>query len=452
MTTAAVEARTSIADSVQQISLRELHLPDDNVRSSAGDVAELARSIEAVGIIEPIVVMPREKRPYGFLVVCGSRRVTAAAAAGLERVPAIVRQFTEEQRVEAMIVENLQREGLTPLEEANAFQRLVDIGHSQRIIATRVGCSQGHVSKRLALLELPAPAHKALDSGRITLEDAQELGKLRDHPKRQVEALKAMRRPGEAEWVVDRQLHAIASEEKIAKARADHETAGIPILEYVEGKYGARELPKGAKYVREYGYGPDTVQFKPARHKKCPGRAVVIDAMGGVHEVCTQPVLHKGDTETSTSRLSASEQKERDRRKALKEAAAARRAFVGGLLAKPPLKPAEALRLIVDALISEAWQDKRKEACFLLGLDVGAYEAQKESPYRDKWELALLDEASDPRRTAAVGLAVVFGVHENSLGSPNHLWGSHAGYFALLAEHGYAISAAERSELSRKSW
>ena len=87
-------------------------------------------------------------------------------------VPVIVRRLTDAERTEIMVIENLQREGLAPLEEALAYRRLIDLGYSQRKLAERVGSSQATVSKRLALLNLPEAARAALDSGRITLEDA----------------------------------------------------------------------------------------------------------------------------------------------------------------------------------------------------------------------------------------------------------------------------------------
>lgn len=154
----------------------------DNPRQALGDLAELAASMAGpAGVVQPLLLTPRGDR---FLTVVGHRRRAAAALAKLEAVPALVREMNEATRRTIMLVENLQREDLTPLEEARAYASLVDLGWSQRRIAHDVGRGQPHIHKRLSLLTLPPPVLKRIDSGGITVTDALELVKLVPYPER----------------------------------------------------------------------------------------------------------------------------------------------------------------------------------------------------------------------------------------------------------------------------
>lgn len=147
-----------------ELPLRSLIAAGDNPRRDLGDLSELAISIKSTGLLEPIVATPGEAGRY--VIVAGHRRHAAAELAAVDTVPVYVRVMDDQERVAAMLVENLQRSDLAPLEEAGAFKRLVDeFGMPQRQLAEKVGRSQGHISKRLGLLDLPAAAQKALDSG-----------------------------------------------------------------------------------------------------------------------------------------------------------------------------------------------------------------------------------------------------------------------------------------------
>lgn len=165
---------------VVMLPVDALHPADDNPRGEVGDVAQLAASIVAVGLLQPLLVTPRAEG--GWTVVAGHRRLAALHAADQAHAACVVRTLDDTQRQEAMLVENIQREDLTALEEARAYQRLIGLGSSQRRIAARVGCNQSHVSKRLALLTLTPAAAAALDAGSITVADAVALAKLRDDP------------------------------------------------------------------------------------------------------------------------------------------------------------------------------------------------------------------------------------------------------------------------------
>ena len=135
-------------------------------------LAELAASIRQHGLLQPLVVTRAER---GYSIVAGERRWRAARAAGLTSVPVIVKEASAESVLELALVENLQRADLTPLEEAAAYQLLVERGLTQEQVATRVGRSRVAVANRLRLLSLPAEARSLLVSGALTEGHARAL-------------------------------------------------------------------------------------------------------------------------------------------------------------------------------------------------------------------------------------------------------------------------------------
>lgn len=127
---------------------------------------ELSDSIKSHGIIQPIVVSRKDGR---FEIVAGERRYQAAKLAGLKTVPAIVREVTEQEKLELAIIENVQRHDLNPIEEARSFQKLSDeFDLTQEEVAAKLGKSRSAVANKLRLLALPVEIQKALMDGRIT--------------------------------------------------------------------------------------------------------------------------------------------------------------------------------------------------------------------------------------------------------------------------------------------
>jgi ParB family chromosome partitioning protein len=143
----------------------------DNPRRGRGKLADLAASIASVGVLQPLLVTAVDDDDR-YRIVCGERRWAAAVRAGLESVPCIVCVLTEIQRHEAMLIENLQRSNLSKMDEAQAYARLMDLGLSQRDIASRVGRSQAHISRRMRLLTLPVETRTLVDDGELPLEHA----------------------------------------------------------------------------------------------------------------------------------------------------------------------------------------------------------------------------------------------------------------------------------------
>jgi ParB family chromosome partitioning protein len=137
-------------------------------------LASLAESIRQHGVIQPILVT---ETIDGYMLVAGERRVRAARIAGLERVPAIVRQLADRQQLELALVENLQREDLDPMEAARAYRQLMDeFSFTQEDLATRVGRARSTVANTLRLLELHPAVQDAIAASLITEGHARALG------------------------------------------------------------------------------------------------------------------------------------------------------------------------------------------------------------------------------------------------------------------------------------
>ena len=163
---AAAAAATGAAVSVVPMTALQPgpHQPRRNFAESA--LQELARSIEQKGVLQPILVEQLE--PGSFRIVAGERRFRAAQMAGLKEVPVLVRRFTEVEKTEIALIENLQREDLSPIEEASGYKTLLEKGDlTQEEVARRVGKSRPTVANALRLLKLPKTMIEALDQGRM---------------------------------------------------------------------------------------------------------------------------------------------------------------------------------------------------------------------------------------------------------------------------------------------
>jgi ParB family chromosome partitioning protein len=137
-------------------------------------LVSLSASIRAVGVLQPILV--RQTGDESFELIAGERRWRAAKRAGLQTIPAIVRPVEDGDSLEQALVENLHREDLSPLEEAAAYQRLMEeFSMTQDQVATRVGRSRSSVANTLRLLQLPASIQRLLRDGRLTAGHARAL-------------------------------------------------------------------------------------------------------------------------------------------------------------------------------------------------------------------------------------------------------------------------------------
>jgi ParB family chromosome partitioning protein len=142
----------------------------------AAELATLTASIREHGVLQPILVT---EAVDGYQLVAGERRLRAAIAAGLERIPAIVRQLDDRSRLEIALIENLQREDLDPIEAAQGFRRLIDeFGFTHEQLAARVGRARSTVANTLRLLDLSPAVQAAVVDRRLTEGHARALGGL----------------------------------------------------------------------------------------------------------------------------------------------------------------------------------------------------------------------------------------------------------------------------------
>ena len=135
-------------------------------------IAELASSVAQKGILQPLLVRPLEK---GYEIVAGERRFRAAQQVGLKTVPAIIRDLTDRETLEIAIIENVQRENLNSVEEAQAFKQLMDFGMNQEEVAKAVGKSRSAVANTLRLLQLGDAALEALEKRTISAGHARAI-------------------------------------------------------------------------------------------------------------------------------------------------------------------------------------------------------------------------------------------------------------------------------------
>ena len=169
------------ADHLREIDIDRLLPNSQQPRKNfdEGALNELADSIREHGVVQPIVV--RALEDGFFQLIAGERRWRAAQRAGLLRIPAVIRETTEHAALEIALIENLQREDLNPIEEAQAYERLItEFGMTQEGLARRVGKNRTTVSNMLRLLKLPPEVQQWLRENRLTTGHAKALLSLSD--------------------------------------------------------------------------------------------------------------------------------------------------------------------------------------------------------------------------------------------------------------------------------
>lgn len=200
---------TASGDAVQHIDVGAIHpLPGQPRRHfDESAITELAESIRLRGVLQPIIVR-RSPDGQGYQLVAGERRWRASQRAGLHQVPALIRDLDEAATYEIALVENIQRQDLNAIEEANAYRKLIDdFGHSQEALAKIVGKSRSHVANLMRLLELPQSvqnlvAENALAMGHaralIGVEQAEEIAQRVVKDGLSVRAVEALVRDGKS--------------------------------------------------------------------------------------------------------------------------------------------------------------------------------------------------------------------------------------------------------------
>ena len=176
---ALIPAATAVADGsasgVRELPIADIAPNPFQPRSRFDDEAikELAASIKATGVLQPILV---RRSADGYQLVAGERRLRAGRMAGLERIPAVVRNVGEREMTELALIENIQREDLNPIDEANAYQALAEaVGLTHDQISERVGKQRASITNSLRLLTLPAEVREMVSRGTLTAGHARAL-------------------------------------------------------------------------------------------------------------------------------------------------------------------------------------------------------------------------------------------------------------------------------------
>ena len=167
-------------EQITKVKLDELrsnpYQPRQNFDQTA--LEELAASIKEHGVFQPIII---KKSIKGYEIIAGERRVKASKLAGLTEIPAIIREFTDNEMMEIALLENLQRENLNSIEEAAAYKKLLEnLNLTQEQLAERLGKSRSHITNMLGLLSLPKTTQDLISSKKISMGHARVLSKLED--------------------------------------------------------------------------------------------------------------------------------------------------------------------------------------------------------------------------------------------------------------------------------
>ena len=137
---------------------------------------ELSDSIKEHGVFQPIII---KKSIKGYEIIAGERRVKASQMAGLDEIPAIIRDFTDEEMMEIALLENLQRENLNPIEESRAYKKLIEtLNITQEELAKRLGKSRSYITNMIGLQTVPAPIQDMISDNKMSMGHARVLSKL----------------------------------------------------------------------------------------------------------------------------------------------------------------------------------------------------------------------------------------------------------------------------------
>lgn len=173
----------SSKEEIVELPLKELRSNPYQPRKNFDQdkLQELADSIKEHGVFQPIIA---KKSIKGYEIIAGERRVKASILAGKETIPAILKDFSDQDMMEIALLENLQRENLNSIEEAEAYKKLLDhLQLTQEKLANRLGKSRSHITNMLGLLDLPDFVKKEVASGKITMGHARVLSKISDKEK-----------------------------------------------------------------------------------------------------------------------------------------------------------------------------------------------------------------------------------------------------------------------------
>ncbi len=216
-------------DEVKEIDIDDLRVNPYQPRKVFDEDAlkELASSIKEHGIFQPIIV---KKSIKGYEIVAGERRFRASKLAGLDKIPAIIRDFNDEQMMEIALLENLQRENLNAIEEAEAYKSLIEkLDLTQEELSKRVGKSRSHITNILGLLRLPENVQEMVNKNILSMAHARILSKLEN-----VELINSLAKKVDEEKISVHELEELTKTEEVVKKNKMIRKAKTNEYKYVE--------------------------------------------------------------------------------------------------------------------------------------------------------------------------------------------------------------------------
>ena len=238
---------------IENLQVDDLHANPNNPRKQVGDIDELASSIRSQGIKQPLLVTPNGEMDFDgheqYRVVIGHRRLAAARQSGLSTVPAIVEEMDARREREIMLVENTQRSDLTPIEEADGYQGLLDLGVGVKEMAEKTGRSDRFVRRRLKIARIPQETRDmSADFSQMSLDQLDRLAEFESDPDMQQELARA----DDFDWTYQRlsqERRKTIWHDKALKALAK---AGIKVESFPDGKDFWNWHPHGYKAARSF--------------------------------------------------------------------------------------------------------------------------------------------------------------------------------------------------------
>ena len=236
---------------IKDLNVEDLHPNPDNPRKRMDDVADLAASIRTQGVKQPLLVTPTGQPDIDgrtqYRVVIGHRRLAAAKQAGLDTVPAIVEEMDPRREREIMLVENTQRSDLTPVEEADGYQGLLDLGMQVKEMARMTGRSDRFVRRRLKIAGIPRQTRdSARDFDQLTLDQLDKLTEFESDP----DAQRELARARDFEWTYQKLSRQRLKTEWKNDAAQALTSAGVDVHDIPDGEHYWNWSPHGYVFGR----------------------------------------------------------------------------------------------------------------------------------------------------------------------------------------------------------
>ncbi len=216
-------------DEIKELKIEDLRVNPYQPRKIFDEDAlkELASSIKEHGVFQPIIV---KKSIKGYEIVAGERRFRASKLAGLDKIPAIIRDFNDEEMMEIALLENLQRENLNAIEEAEAYKSLIEkLDLTQEELSKKVGKSRSHITNILGLLRLPENVQEMVNENKLSMAHARVLSKLES-----VDLINKLAKRIDEEKMSVHELEDLTKQEEVVKKNTITKKAKTNEYKYVE--------------------------------------------------------------------------------------------------------------------------------------------------------------------------------------------------------------------------